>query len=118
MLMSILTKDFNREILKADNGNAAIELCREHTDIDLILMDIQLPGMDGYEATRQIRQFNKDVVIIAQTAYGLSGEKENALKAGCDEYLSKPINVNELTDMILFHFGQKNGLTKNTELAL
>jgi CheY-like chemotaxis protein len=56
--------------------------------------------MDGYEATHQIRQFNKDVVIIAQTAYGFSGEKEKAIKAGCNDYISKPINRTLLFELI------------------
>ena len=63
-------------------------------------MDIQLPGINGYEATQQIRQFNNDVVIIAQTAYGLSGDKEKAIAAGCNAYISKPIKEHELISLI------------------
>ena len=51
-----------------------------------------MPGMNGYEATRQIREFNKEVVIIAQTAYALSGDREKAIEAGCNNYIPKPIN--------------------------
>ena len=60
--------------------------------------------MDGYEATRQIRQFNKDVIIIAQTAYGLSGDREKAIGAGCNDYISKPIKIDELKELIQKHF--------------
>ena len=63
-------------------------------------MDIRMPEMDGYEATRQIREFNKDVIIIAQTAYALSGDRKKAIEAGCDDYIPKPINKDELIDMI------------------
>ena len=56
--------------------------------------------MDGYEATRQIRAFNREVVIIAQTAFALSGDREKALEAGCNDYLSKPIKKNELMQVI------------------
>ncbi len=59
-------------------------------------MDIRMPDMNGYEATRQIRKFNSDVVIIAQTAFGLAGDKEKAIEAGCNDYISKPIKKNEL----------------------
>ena len=67
-------------------------------------MDILMPVMNGHESTRQIRQFNKDVVIIAQTAFGLSGDKENAIEAGCNDYISKPINKNELLSLIQKYF--------------
>ncbi len=72
-------------------------------DLDLILMDIQLPEMNGYEATRLIRKFNKDVIIIAQTAYALSGDKEKTKTVGCNDYLPKPINTNALKQMINKH---------------
>jgi CheY-like chemotaxis protein len=67
-------------------------------------MDIQLPGMNGYEATRQIREFNKEVIIIAQTAYGLTGDKGKAIKEGCNDYISKPINKDELLSLIQKYF--------------
>jgi CheY-like chemotaxis protein len=67
-------------------------------------MDIQMPVMNGHEATRQIRQFNKDVVIIAQTAFGLSGDREKAIEAGCNDYISKPINKDELLSLIKKYF--------------
>jgi CheY-like chemotaxis protein len=66
-------------------------------------MDIQLPKMNGYEATRKIREFNKDVIIIAQTAYGLSSDKENSLEAGCNDYISKPIKKADLVEIIKKH---------------
>ncbi len=59
-----------------------------------------MPEMDGYEATRQIRKFNKVVIIIAQTAYALSGDMEKAIAAGCNDYISKPINAEELKNKI------------------
>jgi CheY-like chemotaxis protein len=66
-------------------------------------MDIRMPNMDGNEATRQIRQFNKDVVIIAQTAYGFSGDREKAIEAGCNDYIAKPIDKTLLYDLIKKH---------------
>ncbi len=69
-------------------------------------MDIRMPDMGGYEATRQIRQFNSEVVIIAQTAYGLSGDRGKALEAGCNDYISKPIKKEELLGLIQKYFGK------------
>jgi len=85
-------------------GVEAVETCRTSSDIDLVLMDIRIPVMDGYEATRQIRQFNKKVVIIAQTAYGLAGDREKAIAAGYNDYISKPIHINVLKKLIRKHF--------------
>ena len=104
MLITIDVENFSKEILKAKNGLEAIEVCRNNPDTDLILMDIQMPVMNGHEATRQIRQFNKDVVIIAQTAFGLSGDREKAIEAGCNAYISKPIKKDELLSLIQKYF--------------
>ncbi len=104
ILITINIDKFGKEILKARNGFEAVEVCRNNPDTDLILMDIQMPVMNGHEATRQIRKFNKDVVIIAQTAFGLSGDREKAIAAGCDDYISKPINRTELLELIQKHF--------------
>ena len=103
-LISIVINNYGKEILVAQTGEEAVEACRLHPDIDLILMDIQLPVMNGYEATRQIREFNTEVVIIAQTAFALIGDKEKALDAGCDDYISKPINADELLKLVMNYF--------------
>ena len=100
LLISILIKRVSSSIIKAGSGAEAIETCRKNPDIDLILMDIKMPEIDGYEATRQIRKFNKKVFIIAQTAYSLSGDREKALEAGCNDYISKPINLSVLNHLI------------------
>jgi len=105
-LISINVKEFSKEIIEARTGNEAVEICRNNPAIDLILMDIQMPVMSGYEATRQIRQFNKDVVIIAQTAFGLSGDREKAIEAGCNDYISKPIKKDELLVLIQKYFNK------------
>jgi PAS domain S-box-containing protein len=90
----------SKEVLHAITGVQAVEACRNNPDLDLVLMDIRMPNMDGNEATRQIRQFNKDVIIIAQTAYVFSGDKEKAIEAGCNDYISKPINKTLLYELI------------------
>jgi PAS domain S-box-containing protein len=107
MLISIAVQKFGKEIITVKTGTEAVEACLNNPDIDLVLMDIQLPEMNGYEATRQIRKFNKDVIIIAQTAYALVGDKEKALQAGCDDYISKPIKGDELKQMIVKYLNKK-----------
>jgi PAS domain S-box-containing protein len=103
-LVKLAVKEISKEILSVNSGTEAVEVCRKTPDIDLILMDIKMPVMDGYEATQQIRQFNKETVIIAQTAFGLSGDKEKAIAAGCNDYISKPLDITMLTKLIQTHF--------------
>jgi len=63
-------------------------------------MDIKLPLMDGYEATRSIKQINPKITIIAQTAYGMLGDREKAINAGCDDYLTKPLELRQLQELV------------------
>lgn len=105
--ISIILNDLSAEILEAGTGIETVELCRNTNDLDLILMDIQMPGLDGYEATRRIREFNKEVIIIAQTAYALSGDREKALGAGCNDYIAKPIKKAILQEMIQKYLKKK-----------
>ena len=100
LYLSLVVEEFGKEVLHGKTGLDAVEICRSNTDIDLVLMDIRMPEMNGYEATQKIREFNKNVVIIAQTAFGLIGDREKAIEAGCDDYISKPINKDELLEII------------------
>lgn len=95
-LLSLLIAPICGELLIARDGAQAVELCKNNPDIDIILMDIQMPIMNGYEATRQIRLFNKNVKIIAQTAFALSGDEEKIINAGCNSYIQKPISEENL----------------------
>lgn len=104
MLITRFVKIFGQEVLKARTGVEVVEACRNNPDIDLILMDIRMPVMDGHEATRKIRQFNKNVVIIAQTASALTGDREKAIEAGCNDYISKPFGPALLTELIVKQF--------------
>jgi len=88
------------KIYHADNGLKAVELCTQHPEIDIVLMDIQLPEMNGLDATRMIKKFRKDLPIIAQTANASSEDKEKCLEAGCIDYISKPINIKLLFSKI------------------
>lgn len=100
MFLSIILQERAAELLFATTGNEAVELCKKNADIDVVLMDIKMPVMDGYIATQKIREFNKDIVIIAQTAYAIAGDREKALEAGCNGYISKPIDEDELMELI------------------
>jgi PAS domain S-box-containing protein len=103
---SLLRKTLNNissEILHAITGFEAVDICRNSTYLDLVLMDIRMPGMNGIDATRQIRQFNKEIIIIAQTAYAFAGDREKAIEAGCNDYISKPIDKTLLHELIKKH---------------
>jgi len=84
----------------ANNGNDAIKLVKEFNNFDIILMDIRMPGISGLEAAARIKEINPKIIIIAQTAYALSGDREKAMAKGCDDYLSKPIMVDNLLDTL------------------
>ena len=103
-LLTNMVKKYSSEVKIVRTGVEVIETFHKFPDIDLILMDIQMPEMDGYEATRKIREFNKGVIIIAQTAFALSDDRDKAIKAGCNEYIPKPINRALLDELIGKHF--------------
>ncbi len=105
-LISLAIKKLAKEILKVRTSIEAVEACRNNPGLDLVLIDIRMPLMDGLEATHQIRQFNKDVIIIVQTAYANSGDEEKAFEAGCNGYISKPILKDELLELIQKYFNK------------
>jgi PAS domain S-box-containing protein len=99
-LNALLNRETKTRILHAVNGREAIEIFKANPDIKLILMDMKMPEMDGFEATRQIKMLSDKVHIVAITAYAMSGDEERVLASGCDAYLSKPINKQRLLDKI------------------
>jgi CheY-like chemotaxis protein len=105
-LLEMLIQNYCSEILFAKNGAEAVECSRKDPGIDLILMDKRMPEMDGYEATRNIRQFNKNVVIIALSASQDEEEKEKSVEAGSNYFLFKPVEVDLLIRLITQHFGK------------
>jgi two-component system CheB/CheR fusion protein len=106
-----MLKEFLRpsgiRILHAGTGDDAVKLYQEHKDIDLILMDIRIPGMNGYTATREIRKSSKKIPIIAQTAYAMQEDRKKCLEAGCNDFLSKPLNKELLLQSIVKFLGSK-----------
>ncbi len=99
LFLAQLLESYYENILFATTGKQAVELMKKNK-VDIILMDLKLPEMDGFEATKAIRKIDKNVIIIAQTAFALKNSRENAIDAGCNDYISKPIKSEKLIGMI------------------
>ncbi len=98
--LELALQDVTESLVHAKDGFQAVEMAKKYADTDIILMDIKMPKLNGFEATKEIRKFNKNVFIIAQTAYAQEGYKTIVSKAGCDAYISKPIDKQKLLDII------------------
>jgi CheY-like chemotaxis protein len=94
-------------ILRAENGRIAVDLCLNNPNIDMVLMDLLMPVMNGYEATRQIKAQRPELPIIAQTAYAMADDRRKALEAGCDDFIAKPIGKEELLRKVDCFFKKK-----------
>jgi signal transduction histidine kinase/CheY-like chemotaxis protein len=102
LLLKEIFKPTNYQIFHAENGQEGVRFAKEHADLDLILMDVNLPLLNGHDATREIRAFNPRIPIIAQTANAMMGDKEKALDAGCSDFITKPIQAKILLDKVGF----------------
>ena len=98
--LEMLFKNKGLKLLKAKNGIEAIELCKGHENIDLILMDIKMPEMNGLDATMQIKKIRPKLPVIIQTAYAMQNDERISMEAGCDDYIAKPINKEKLFSLI------------------
>ena len=99
-LLEFLLQKRGAKIRWAKNGEIALNMVKEHKTYDLILMDINMPYLSGYDTTMRIKQLYSNQIIIAQTAYAVAGDKEKALEAGCDDYITKPISAQKLNNII------------------
>ncbi len=99
-LLQKMIEPTGAEVIIVKDGKPAIDECRRNQAVDLVLMDIQMPEMDGYEATRAIKNVNPKLPVIAQTAYAMSEERDRIIEAGCDDYLPKPIRQRELFQVL------------------
>lgn len=95
-LLEIMLRRTKVRIDRAYNGKQAVDYVLGGNDVDLVLMDVRMPVMNGYEATEHIKKFNPDLPVIIQTAFAMNSDRENSFEAGCDEYLSKPIKATDL----------------------
>lgn len=102
--LRVLLEDISEKIVRTKTGAETIEIIKDNNDFDLILMDIKMPVVNGYVATKKIREFNNDIIIIAQTANVLADEKEKVLNAGCNDYIKKPIDSYKLFNIIEKYF--------------
>lgn len=100
LYLNELLTQMGHKIIRAKNGKEAVEFCQSKQKPDVVLMDIKMPILNGYEATRQIRTFDANLPIIAHTAYARPEDKAKALEAGCNAYLSKPINTKDLVELL------------------
>ena len=98
--LSSLLQKFSANVLRATNGQKAVDMVKSDSSIDLVLMDIELPILDGYQATRLIKEIRPELPVIAQTAFAMMGEREKSREAGCNDYLSKPIRKEELLSVL------------------
>lgn len=108
LLVQKLLRKTGANLIWSKNGQEAVDECRNSQNIDLVLMDIRMPIMNGLEATKQIKAINVNLPIIAQTAYAMDGDGERSLLAGCDDYISKPLNINEFMMLIEKYLEKKN----------
>lgn len=92
-------KPTQAEILRAKDGRECLDIIKT-SNVDMVLMDIQMPQMDGIEATQEIRKYDENLPIIAQTAYALKGDKEKCLQQGFSDYIAKPIKQDQLLNTI------------------
>ncbi len=98
LLLKKSLKDENFTFLCAENGWEAVELVQVHPEINLVLMDIKMPVMNGYEATKLIKEHRPLLPIIAQSAFTSKEERQKAKEAGCDDFITKPIRKDELLE--------------------
>lgn len=98
-LKAVLSK-LNAKVFWAKNGVEAVDICVQETNIDLVFMDLQMPEMNGYEATQILKKKFPQLPIVAQTAFAMSDDREKALDSGCDDYLAKPIKSKDLLAVV------------------
>ena len=112
LFLSEILREYNINPARAYNGKMAIDICNTNPDIHLVLMDVRMPVMDGYEATKQIKRFRPNLPIIAQTAFAMESDRQQAINEGFDDYISKPIRTKELFDLIAKYAPQNCPLVK------
>jgi CheY-like chemotaxis protein len=90
----------NCQIIRARNGKEAVQIIEEGKKVDLILMDLKMPDLDGFEATRKIKSLYPDLPIVAVTAYAMTGDEIKTMEAGCDGYVAKPFTREQILEAI------------------
>ncbi|NTW82647.1 MAG: PAS domain S-box protein [Chlorobiaceae bacterium] len=106
LLLKKVLKDENFMLIFAENGKDALELVKKHPETELVLMDVKMPDMNGYEATRLIKQIRPELPVIVLTAFASPEKREKASDAGCDSFITKPVKKNELIELIRTMMGK------------
>jgi CheY-like chemotaxis protein len=88
------------KLIRAENGKEAVEICKNNNNIDIILLDLKMPVMDGLEAMKLIKEFRPDMIFVALSAYAFDSDRKNALELGCSDYISKPFSKKELLEVL------------------
>lgn len=112
IFLNEILKKYNIKVIRAKDGVEAIDFCNEY-DFDIVFMDIQMPRMDGLEAIKHIKSKKPNLLVVAQTAYALEGEREKCLGLGCNDYVSKPIRVKEIERILNTYLFNKKVFLKN-----
>ena len=99
-MISLILQKTNVNIIHVQNGRDAIKLCKENKEINLVLLDFKMPKVNGLDATREIRKFDKKIPVIAFTAYAMPADQQNARKAGCSDFIAKPIKKDKLLEKL------------------
>ena len=116
MLLELIISKTGAKMIFVSNGRCAVDTFLSTHGIDLILMDIKMEGLNGLDATRLIQERDPHVPIIAQTACVIAGDKEKCLQAGCNDYIPKPININELMETMNKYLSHTNPIVKVNDL--
>jgi len=103
-LLTVILAEFNATILWGRSANEGMDIFKKQR-VDLVLMDIKLPDKNGYELTKEFKNLNPAIPVIAQTAYALAGDREKSIAAGCDDYIAKPIRKAKLIGIIKHYLG-------------
>ncbi len=98
--IQVILKKHGFKVFTASDGKEALDMCRAHPEISHVLMDLKMPVMNDYEATPKIKALRKDINIIAVTSHAMSGDERQALLSGCDDYVSKPVKVDNLMNKL------------------
>ncbi len=101
LFISEILSEYNVNIIRAHHGKMAVDLCASNEKIHLVLMDVRMPVMDGYEAAKTIKKIRPDLPIVAQTAFALESDRKQAISEGFDDYIAKPVRTDLLIDLIV-----------------
>jgi PAS domain S-box-containing protein len=113
-LLETIIAPTKAKIIWVRNGLEAVRICKDTSEIDVVLMDIKLPDLNGLDATKRIKKIRKELPVIAQTAYAMSVDEDNCLRAGCDDYISKPLHIEDILNKINRFLTQTTVIEKNS----